>query len=124
MNFQISSAKITSPTTDSNWGGCFVEGNLVVLLEIETDGKILASHLGKSVFDALLLAYLMAFKKGRREGWVAEGYFLGYAAGRFVLEFWRGDNHPVYGLTIPQWTSYLIILFVLLIKPFRSSSSI
>lgn len=57
MKYHVQSAKITSPTTDGNWGGCFVEGGLVVLLEIETDGNTLASHIGKSVFDALLLVF-------------------------------------------------------------------
>ncbi|OGG17146.1 hypothetical protein A3D78_03710 [Candidatus Gottesmanbacteria bacterium RIFCSPHIGHO2_02_FULL_39_14] len=54
MSYQFRSAKITSPSTPNFWGGCFVEKDLTVLLEIETDGSILASYLGKSVFDQLL----------------------------------------------------------------------
>lgn len=54
MKFTLQSAKISSPTDDNHWGGCLVENDLIVLLEIITDGSILASHLGKSVLDQIL----------------------------------------------------------------------
>ncbi|OGG03946.1 hypothetical protein A2W14_05770 [Candidatus Gottesmanbacteria bacterium RBG_16_37_8] len=57
MNYQYRSAKITSPSTEIYWGGCFVENELIVLLEIGCDGSIPASHLGKNVFDSLLALF-------------------------------------------------------------------
>ena len=57
MNYQLQSAKITSPSSDRFWGGCLVHEDLVVLAEIETNGGTQASHLGKSVFDQILRKY-------------------------------------------------------------------
>jgi phosphatidylglycerol:prolipoprotein diacylglycerol transferase len=59
----------------------------------------------------LLLAGLLAFgaRKTKRvsgEGFLAMG--LGYALIRFSLEFLRGDNPPIAGLTFSQWGALLI----------------
>jgi phosphatidylglycerol---prolipoprotein diacylglyceryl transferase len=36
---------------------------------------------------------------------------ISYAAIRFCIEFWRGDNPPIFGLTFSQWTA--IVMFLL-----------
>ena len=42
-------------------------------------------------------------------------YFVGYPAGRFFFEFLRGDNQPAaLGLTVPQITSLILIVFAFL----------
>ena len=67
-------------------------------------------------FDIVLLALLTMVSK-RKAGLRTFIYFTGYALGRFFLEFYRGDNLPVFlGLTIAQVTSVIIIIFSLLIK--------
>ena len=57
MNYYFQSAKITAPQDDRRWGSCFVENDLMVLLEIETDNSKPASQLGKSVLDTILLEF-------------------------------------------------------------------
>ena len=54
MNYHLLSAKISSPSSEKYWGGCFVEEDLIVLLEIESDGSVFASRLGKSLFDSII----------------------------------------------------------------------
>lgn len=72
-------------------------------------------QLYEGLYDLLLLVFLIVLTRQKaRPGKVALVYFVGYAAGRFFLEFFRGDNLPVAGLTTPQWSS-LIIIFVFLI---------
>ena len=57
MNYYFQSAKITAPQDDRRWGSCFVENDLMVLLEIETDNSKPASQMGKSVLDTILLEF-------------------------------------------------------------------
>jgi phosphatidylglycerol---prolipoprotein diacylglyceryl transferase len=59
-------------------------------------------------------AFLMAIWLHRRkplfQGEIAIRLLAGYSVGRFVLEFFRADNQPIYlGMTISQVTSLLLL---------------
>ena len=63
---------------------------------------------------ALALFLFRLWLKKTRSGLVAAAYFILYPTGRFLLEFFRGDNSTVFwNLTLPQWVS-LGIMFVTL----------
>lgn len=54
----------------------------------------------------ILSVFLFAcFFRKRRMGVTFGSYLLGYGFIRFCLEFLRGDQQPLAGLTIPQWIS-------------------
>ncbi|MGN0866292.1 MAG: prolipoprotein diacylglyceryl transferase [Oligosphaeraceae bacterium] len=53
---------------------------------------------------------LLAEKRGLAKGRLFFLYLLGYSAGRFLLEFLRGDYHHAGLLTPAQWTTALVIL--------------
>ncbi len=60
------------------------------------------------------LAFALAFWLHRRKalfnGEVAIRLLAGYSIARFILEFFRGDNRPIYlGMTISQVTSLLVL---------------
>lgn len=67
------------------------------------------------LYEAALLTVLffvldrMLFKK-HRPGEVFVAYLFSYGLIRFFTEFLRGDQTPIAGLTIPQWTSLILIL--------------
>ncbi|KKS95648.1 MAG: hypothetical protein UV73_C0015G0023 [Candidatus Gottesmanbacteria bacterium GW2011_GWA2_43_14] len=63
----LKSAKITAPSDNERWGGCLAEDGLFVLLEVATDGKVLASHIGKAALDQLILAFQTSQKDHRLE---------------------------------------------------------
>lgn len=44
----------------------------------------------------------------RRDGELFIFYLLFYSVLRFILEFFRGDQSPVFFLTLPQWVSLLL----------------
>ncbi len=71
-------------------------------------------QLYEAFFDFILLIVIWRINKvgsGRR----TLVYFMGYPAGRFFLEFFRGDNKPAaLGLTVPQLTSVVIFVFTVL----------
>lgn len=74
-------------------------------------------QLYEAAWDGVVLALLwLLARRSAPEGRKARIYLLGYAFGRFLVEFYRGDHFPVSGLTVPQWTS-LIIVLALLIYP-------
>ena len=63
---------------------------------------------------ALAFFLFLLWNKKLKTGVIATAYFIIYPAGRFVLEFFRGDNAAVFGnLTVPQWTSLLIMCVTL-----------
>ena len=72
-------------------------------------------QLYEALFDLLLLYVIKMAAK--RQGQTTIFYFTGYAAGRFFLEFLRGDNQPtLLFMTVPQVTSVLILSAVLLLR--------
>ncbi len=59
---------------------------------------------------AVYLALTCLFLRRRAEGAVFALYLMLYPAGRFLLEFWRGDQRQMLrGLTIAQWFSLALI---------------
>jgi len=59
---------------------------------------------------AFALAIWLHRRKALFNGEVAIRLLAGYSVARFVLEFFRGDNQPVYwGMTISQVTSLLLL---------------
>lgn len=77
----------------------------------EMTGTFHPVQLYEALFNALLFAFLNAlYGRKRFDGQVAGLYFMFYALGRFVLEFWRGVN-PYWGpLTHNQWISIFVML--------------
>ena len=66
---------------------------------------------GCLVLALLLWRWPTRFVPGKAvpgEGFLAMG--VGYALLRFVVEFWRGDNVPISGLTFSQWVGVLIVV--------------
>jgi phosphatidylglycerol---prolipoprotein diacylglyceryl transferase len=71
---------------------------------------------------ALFLLHL--FSKQPATGVVAGYYFLLYGSGRFVLEFFRGDNPAaVFCLTVPQLMSIAVVLVGLIILRTRRTNA-
>jgi phosphatidylglycerol---prolipoprotein diacylglyceryl transferase len=59
---------------------------------------------------AFLLAVWLHRRKPLFQGEIAIRLLVGYSVGRFVLEFFRADNLPIYfGMTISQVTSLLLL---------------
>lgn len=105
--------------------GCFLGG---CCYGVESDFGIVFEHslveaangvrrfpiqLVEAGFNLLLfvvLAWLL--KKGLCKGKLFLLYLLAYSAGRFVLEFWRGDAYRgfLFGVSTSQWIS--VLLFV------------
>ena len=107
--------------------GCFSAGccwgsgpcNLpwAVLNENAGNIRVHPVQIYEAIFDALLLAGLLAAKKSNKKGKVTFLYFMGYAVGRFFLEYVRGDNLPAFaGLTVAQLASFCIIFILLIMK--------
>lgn len=78
-------------------------------------------QLFESAFLITLSSYLyIRLRRPHAGGDILMQYLLIYASGRFLLEFLRGDQTSYLGiLTIPQWTSVVILAFCLLIKSTR-----
>ena len=77
----------------------------------ELEGTFHPAQLYEALFNVLLFVFLNAlYGRKRFHGQVAGLYFMFYALGRFVLEFWRGAN-PYWGLlTHNQWISVFVAL--------------
>ncbi|MCR5809384.1 MAG: prolipoprotein diacylglyceryl transferase [Clostridiales bacterium] len=66
-----------------------------------------------AVCDLILFAFLLWFEKRRhREGKALPCYLVVYAVGRFMIEFFRGDEIRgfILGLSTSQWISLLVLL--------------
>ena len=78
----------------------------------KSDTRSLPVHpvqLYEAVF-ALLMTIWLAKRKALFEGEVAIRLLVAYSVGRFVIEFLRADNQPIYtGMTFSQVTSLLIL---------------
>lgn len=76
---------------------------------------------------ALWLMYRRSVKTGKLQGALLPIYLLIYSVGRFIIEFWRGDDYRgfVFGLSTSQFIS--VILFVctavfLVIQKYKAKS--
>lgn len=64
----------------------------------------------EAAYLAALTAYLLATASRRaRPGEIFVRYLQYYAAGRFALEFLRGDQTTYLALSVPQWTSLFLL---------------
>lgn len=75
---------------------------------------LVPTQLISAVLDLLLCLFLLWYEKNREKcsGELAAMYLILYSAGRFILEFWRGDLER--GAVGPLSTSQFIGLFTLL----------
>lgn len=95
--------------TTSHFGVIFPEHSLA-----PSGVRLIPTQLISSGLDFLLFIALVLFaKKKKRDGQVAALYLILYSAGRFVLEFFRGDlvRGHVGALTTSQFISIFILLF-------------
>ena len=70
---------------------------------------------------AALLALWLHRRKPHFQGEIAIRLLVGYSVGRFVLEFFRGDNRPIYwGMTISQVTSLALLVVAILFALWRA----
>lgn len=83
--------------------------------------KVHPTQLYEAVFCFLLFVFLYRLlKKKLSAGKVALAYFIIYPIGRFLVEFFRGDQkYYLFHLTIAQWTSVLVIILTLIFILFR-----
>jgi phosphatidylglycerol---prolipoprotein diacylglyceryl transferase len=79
---------------------------------------------------ALALVLTMMFARPHRLGTIFCGLLCGYACIRFITEFFRADNQPVYfGLTLSQVISVILglmgwILVSRIVQPFRTTATV
>ncbi len=65
----------------------------------------------EAIFNFFLFLFLNErYRRKRFTGEVTGLYFMFYAVGRFVIEFWRADNPSWYFLTWNQWLSVVLFL--------------
>jgi phosphatidylglycerol:prolipoprotein diacylglycerol transferase len=85
--------------TSSKWGMTFpFESHPRIPIQLYESALLL--------FLSLLLFFLSTRKK--RPGEIFTIYIILYAILRFCVEFLRGDQMPIKGLTLPQWTSTVL----------------
>ena len=77
------------------------------------DVQLVPTQLLSAALDLLLCLFLLWYEKKweKRDGELAAVYLILYSAGRFILEFWRGDLER--GAVGPLSTSQFIGLFTL-----------
>ena len=63
------------------------------------------------------------YPKRRFEGQITALYFLCYALGRFVIEFWRADNPAAGPLTVNQWESAALFFAAAILYKIKSHAS-
>jgi phosphatidylglycerol:prolipoprotein diacylglycerol transferase len=102
--------------------GAFEQHTKLGLLE-PTSLKSLPVHpvqLYEAAFAALLAIWLHR-RKPLFQGEIAIRLLVGYSVGRFMLEFFRADNQPIYfGMTISQVTSLLLLAAAILFAVWRA----
>ncbi|MBQ2775186.1 MAG: prolipoprotein diacylglyceryl transferase [Clostridia bacterium] len=91
---------------EASWGVVFTNS------AIAPNGvPLVPVQLFESGFNLLVtMAMLIIRPERKRKGILLPTYFIVYAVGRFILEFFRGDmNRGVYLLSTSQWISLLIL---------------
>ena len=88
--------------------GKFTQSGLGIFLPGEGAGR-LPVQLYEFAYLILLSAFLFVYSSRKhREGTVFMGYVAAYSLGRFLLEFLRGDQTPVFFLSVPPWSSLFL----------------
>lgn len=79
---------------------------------VPSSQQLLPVQLLESAGNLLIgIGLLFLFKKVRRTGWIAAGYFFAYGILRFTLECFRGDHADNWaGLTRAQWVGLGIMI--------------
>jgi phosphatidylglycerol:prolipoprotein diacylglycerol transferase len=94
--------------TGSNFGLVYPEGTYAYA----TYGSqpLWPAEVWEGQWDLIVLALLFLIKmRGVPTGYLFLSYNILYSAGRFALEFLRGDSDRFVGLTAAQWTSLSVI---------------
>jgi phosphatidylglycerol:prolipoprotein diacylglycerol transferase len=97
--------------------GCFFNGCCYGRITSASYGVVFAGdgdyripvQLYEAGFLFALSALLVVLPPRRREGQLFFLYAGSYGAGRFVLEYFRGDQLALWSLTLPQWTSLILV---------------
>lgn len=103
--------------------GCFLNGccygrrcDLPWAVRFPETGRVHPTQLYEAAFNMALFVFLRnRYARRNFDGEVSGYYFMIYAAGRFVIEFFRAGNPGWGALTVNQWTSFLIFGFGALI---------
>jgi len=93
---------------EASWGICFPEGGIA-----PAHTPLLPTQLISAAAQLLLFLLIIALRQRVRGEELALVYLAFYAPFRFVLEFWRGDAVPLGFLSLNQWISLGVLLFVL-----------
>jgi phosphatidylglycerol---prolipoprotein diacylglyceryl transferase len=73
---------------------------------------------------AMALAIWLHRRKPLFNGEIAIRLLAGYSVARFVLEFFRGDNRPIYwGMTISQVTSLILLAIAIIAAVWRARAA-
>jgi len=85
------------------------------------DAGVHPTQLYSSLFN-LILFLLLRWRSGRKafDGEIFLLYFIGYAAGRFCVEFYRAGNPGWFFLTYNQWAS--VVIFVVSVGAYAAFS--
>lgn len=81
------------------------------------DYRVHPTQLYEAIFCFLLATFLLfLWRKHLRAGAVAAAYFILYPMGRFLFEFFRGDNAKSFlNFTLHQWISIALIVSTLIV---------
>lgn len=99
--------------------GCFLNGCCYGRVTKSFDGMVFPGdsfrRLPVQLYEAaalLILSFFLffLFRRKRQPGEIFLSYLLFYGAMRFGAEFLRGDQVPVFYLTLPQWMSGALFL--------------
>jgi len=94
--------------------GCFLNG--CCYGKFDSHGNRYPTQIYEIIFNLLIFVILMNIKKKCTDAWqMVFSYLFLYGLGRFVVEFFRGDDVTVFsGLRISQWIS-LFFMFISII---------
>ena len=100
--------------------GCFLNGCCFGKLSMVPwsvsfpflDHPVHPTQLYEAIFCFALVVFLLFLRrKHLKPGAISAIYFTLYPIGRFIIEYFRGDNIKfLFNLTLPQWTSILFLL--------------
>ena len=93
---------------EASWGQCFPAGGIA-----PANTPLVPTQLISATAQLLLFVLLIVLRQ-RMSGEELTLLYLGlYAPFRFLLEFWRGDAVPIGFLSLNQWISLAVLLFIL-----------
>ena len=93
---------------EAPWGICFPDGGAA-----PAHTPLVPTQLISAAAQLLLFVLLMVVRQRMRGEELTLLYLGLYAPFRFVLEFWRGDAVLLGTLSINQWISLAVMLFIL-----------